>query len=132
MKLIATILTSVLALSGYCLMLYAAEPPMWTFDGKDAKKELSSWINLNQLAPLEIKKVKDKKGEERGVLVTKSLGGDPYMFPGGGWNIANYEPFDGTKYNVIYMAIFRNESVIKPRATTTIGIQKGIKPITLK
>jgi hypothetical protein len=89
----------------YALLAFGAEPPMWTFDDKDAEKELKSWIDLNQLAALEIVEVKDKKGEKRSVLKTESLGGDPYMFPGGGWNVANYDPIDGTQYNILYMAI---------------------------
>jgi hypothetical protein len=105
MRLIATLLTFILALSYYTL--YAAEPeaPTWTFDDKDAEKELANWNARNQLEALKIEAVKDKKGEKRKVLITKSLGGDPYMYPGGNSGNADYVPFDGTVYNTIYMAI---------------------------
>ena len=107
MRFLSSSMSCILIVSVWFCVLSAvgAEPPMWTFDGKDAEKELKSWIDLNQLAALEIVEVKNKKGEKRGVLKTKSLGGDPYMFSGGGWNVANYEPIDGTKYNILYMAI---------------------------
>jgi len=106
---LTVILILTIALGCYSFTLYAADPepeaPEWTFDDKDAEKELSNWIDLNQLEALEIEEVKDGEGEKRGVLMTRSLGGDPYMFPGGGWNVADYEAFDGTVYNVIYMSI---------------------------
>jgi hypothetical protein len=107
MKLLLLKISCILVVAFCFSVLHAvgAEPPMWTFDDKDAEKELKSWIDLNQLAALEIVEVKDKKGEKRGVLKTESLGGDPYMFPGGGWNVANYDPIDGTQYNILYMAI---------------------------
>jgi hypothetical protein len=103
--LLMTIICIIVVSVWFVLCAVGAEPPMWTFDDKDAEKELKSWIDLTQLVPLEIKEVKDKKGEKRSVLKTKSLGGDPYMFPGGGWNVANYEPIDGTKYNILYMGV---------------------------
>ncbi|HIE26221.1 TPA: hypothetical protein EYP66_02925 [Candidatus Poribacteria bacterium] len=107
MRFLSPSMSCILAVSVWFCVLSAigAEPPMWTFDDKDAEKELKSWGALNQLAPLEIEEVKDNKGEKRMVLKTKSLGGDPYMFPGGDWNTANYEPIDGTKYNILYMGI---------------------------
>ena len=107
MKFLLLKISCILVVSVCFGVLHAvgAEPPMWTFDDKDAEKELKSWIDLNQLAALEIVEVKDKKGEKRGVLKTESLGGDPYMFPGGGWNVANYDPIDGTQYNVLYMGV---------------------------
>jgi len=87
--------------------LYAAEPeaPTWTFDDKDAEDELANWSAGNQLDTLKIKEVKDSKGEKRKVLITKSLGGDPYMYPGGDGGNVDYVPFDGTVYDTIYMAI---------------------------
>jgi hypothetical protein len=83
----------------------ADKGPEWTFDGKDAKDELNQWVNLNQLQPLKMAEVKDAKGNKRSVLLTESLGVDPYMFPGGGWNVANYEPFDGKKNKTLYLGV---------------------------
>ncbi len=82
--------------------LLIAETPEWTFDDlKEAKDELKEWVDLNQLSPLEVDEVKDGSGRTRGVLKTESLGGDPYMFPGGGWNVRNYEPFDGEEFDTL-------------------------------
>lgn len=107
MRLTTTLLTFIFVLSCYGFTSSAAEPeaPTWTFDDKDAEKELSGWGGMNQLEPLKIKEVNDKKGEKRKVLITKSLGGDPYMYPGGDGGNADYVPFDGTVYDTIYMAI---------------------------
>ena len=82
-----------------------AQPPEWTFDDPDAEDELGTWGALNQLAPLEIDEVKDGSGNTRLVLLTESLGGDPYMFPGGEWNVVSYEPFSGEEYDTLYMGV---------------------------
>ncbi len=83
-----------------------AETPEWTFDDlKEAKDELKEWVDLNQLSPLEVDEVKDGSGKTRSVLKTESLGGDPYMFPGGGWNLRNYEPFDGEEFDTLYIGV---------------------------
>lgn len=84
---------------------FGAAAPQWTFEEPDAEAELKNWINLHQLEPLQIETVKDQKGIERKVLITKSLGNDPYMFPGGGWNAVNYEPFSGKEYPVLYLGV---------------------------
>ena len=107
MRFLSMTIICILVFSVWFFVLYAvgAEPPMWTFDDKDAETELKSWGALNQLAPLEIAEVKDKKGEKRMVLKTNSLGSDPYMFPGGDWNVVDYDPIDGTKYNILYMGV---------------------------
>ena len=84
------------------------EPPEWLFDGQDAEEELETWIDVNQLQSLEIDEVKDATGEQRSVLLTESIGNDPYMFPGGGWNVASYEPFDGGEYSIIYIGVRAN------------------------
>jgi hypothetical protein len=97
------VLISALALVS--LPVWGGEAPEWTFDGPDAVQELGNWINLNQLEPLKIEAVTDQNGLERKVLVTKSLGGDPYMFPGGGWNQADYDPFSGKEYHVLYLGV---------------------------
>ncbi|MBM3212011.1 hypothetical protein FJZ33_07320 [Candidatus Poribacteria bacterium] len=81
----------------------AEEAPEWLFDNQD---EIKNWGGMNQMAPLKLDKVKDQKGDTRTVLITESLGGDPYVFPDGGWggfNPALRKPFDGKKYNTIYM-----------------------------
>jgi len=102
-----TLTIVVLFLTAYTSL--GAEAPEWTFDEPDAEQELKNWIDLNQLEPLKIEKVKDEKGRERKVLVTKSLGDDPYMFPGGGWNQADYDPFSGKEYHVLYMGVRVNK-----------------------
>jgi len=81
------------------------EPPQWTFDDKDAEKELGTWGGQNQLKPLEIKDVKDSQGNTRSVLFTSSLGGDPYLYPGGDSNSCDYDPFDGSKYDTLYLGV---------------------------
>jgi hypothetical protein len=94
-----------LALMLVSLLVWGAEAPEWTFDEPDAVQELKNWVNLNQLEPLKIETVKDQDGLDRKVLVTKSLGGDPYMFPGGGWNQADYDSFSGKEYHVLYLGV---------------------------
>jgi len=87
------------------LSAMAAQGPEWTFDGPDAAQELKNWVDLNQLEPLKIETVKDQDGLDRKVLITKSLGGDPYMFPGGGWNQADYDSFSGKEHPVLYLGV---------------------------
>ncbi len=84
--------------------------PQWLFDGAEAEDELQDWGALNQLLPLEIEEVKDGDGETRSVLITESLGNDPYMFPGANWNTANYEPFPGDTYNILSMSVRVNQA----------------------
>ena len=84
--------------------------PQWLFDGGDAEDELDDWGAQNQLLPLEIEEVKDGAGETRSVLVTESLGNDPYMFPGADWNNTNYEPFPGGTYNTLSMSVRINQA----------------------
>ena len=84
--------------------------PQWLFDGPDAEDELVDWGAQNQLLPLELDEVKDGAGETRGVLLTESTGGDPYMFPGANWNVANYEPFPGDTYNILSMSLLVNQA----------------------
>lgn len=81
------------------------DPPQWTFDDKEAKDELKKWVNVNQLKPLKLDTVKDGSGKIRSVLKTESLGGDPYMFPGGGWNVRTYEPFNGKEFDTLYIGV---------------------------
>jgi len=81
------------------------DPPQWTFDDKEAKDELKKWVDVNQLKPLELDTVKDGSGKIRSVLKTESLGGDPYMFPGGGWNVRTYEPFNGKEVDTLYIGV---------------------------
>ncbi len=84
-------------------------PPEWTFDDKD---EITNWGSPNQLEQLEVDDVKDKKGETRSILRTVSLGGDPYVFPGGNWQgfVPDIEPFDGGEYDTIYIGVRVNAS----------------------
>jgi len=100
----------------FCLFVFIAVPillnasddivaPEWKFDDKEAKDELEKWGGINQLDTLEIKEVKDSQGNTRSVLITSSQGGDPYFFPGGEWNSCNYEPFDGSEYDTLYMGV---------------------------
>jgi hypothetical protein len=79
-------------------------PPEWVFDDK---AEIANWGGMNNLAPLEVGTVTDEKGAKRTVLKTKSTGVDPYVFPDGGWQgfIADIEPFDGKKYDTIYIGV---------------------------
>ena len=93
----------ILSLNG---MAAKVGPPPWTFDDdKASNDELKDWVDLNHLKPLEFDEVKDASGKERSVLKTTSLGGDPYMFPGGGWNVRNYEPFDGEEFDTLYIGV---------------------------
>ena len=93
----------ILSLNG---MVVADAPPPWTFDNdKASTDELKDWVDLNHLKPLELDEVKDASGKTRSVLKTASLGGDPYMFPGGGWNVRNYEPFDGEEFDTLYIGV---------------------------
>jgi hypothetical protein len=79
-------------------------PPEWTFDDED---DIMNWGGMNQLEPLELDKVQDKKGETRTILRTVSTGSDPYVFPDGTWNgfIGDIEPFDGGEYDTIYIGV---------------------------
>ena len=85
------------------------DPPQWTFDDKEAKDALKKWVDVNQLKPLELDTVKDGSGKIRSVLKTESLGGDPYMFPGGGWNVRTYEPFNGKEFDTLYIGVRVNK-----------------------
>jgi len=40
-----------------------------------------------------------------GLLKVVSTGTDPYFFRGGGWDFADWEPFDGATYSTIYMRL---------------------------
>ena len=82
-------------------------PPEWTFDDDD---DIMNWGGINQLLPLELDEVKDKKGETRTILRTVSTGSDPYVFPGGDWSgfTADIEPFDGGEYDTIYIGVRAN------------------------
>ena len=84
-------------------------PPEWTFDDED---EILTWGGMNQLAPLEVDDVKDQKGNLRSILRTESLGGDPYVFPGGAWGgfVPDILPFDGGEYDTIYIGVRANVS----------------------
>ena len=96
-------MTLILSLNG---MAAKEAPPPWTFDDdKVSNDELKDWVDLNHLKPLEFDEVKDASGNTRSVLKTASLGGDPYMFPGGGWNVRNYEPFDGEEFDTLYIGV---------------------------
>jgi hypothetical protein len=82
-------------------------PPEWIFDDED---DIMNWGGMNQLLPLELDEVKDKKGETRTILRTVSTGSDPYVFPDGGWNgfIGDIDPFDGGEYDTIYIGVRAN------------------------
>jgi hypothetical protein len=95
--------------------------PQWLFDGPEAEDELADWGALNQLLPLELSEVKDADGETRGVLVTESTGGDPYMFPGANWNTANYDPFPGDTYNTLSMSVRVNQAATWQVYYVTVG-----------
>ena len=96
-------MTLILSLNG---MAAKEAPPPWTFDDdKVSSDELKDWVDLNHLKPLEFDEVKDASGNTRSVLKTASLGGDPYMFPGGGWNVRNYEPLDGEEFDTLYIGV---------------------------
>ena len=73
--------------------------PEWTFDDED---EVKDWRVVNHLLPLEFDEVLDKKGEERTVIRTVSLGNDPYMYLDG------IEQFDGGDYTTIYIGVRAN------------------------
>jgi hypothetical protein len=84
-------------------------PPEWVFDNKD---EIKTWVAINQLQPLVVDIVKNKKGEKVTVLKTVSTGVDPFLYPGGtgaGFE-AGIEPFDGKKYPIIYIGVRVNIS----------------------
>jgi len=83
-------------------------PPEWVFDHKD---EIKNWGGLNHLQPLAIETVKNKEGNKVTILKTISTGGDPYVFPDGGWSgfIAGVQkPFDGKTYPTIYIGVRAN------------------------
>jgi hypothetical protein len=83
-------------------------PPEWVFDDKD---EIKNWGGANQLQPLVIETVKNKKGDKVTIVKTVSTGTDPYIFPDGGWSgfIAGVQkPFDGKKYPIIYIGVRAN------------------------
>lgn len=95
--------------------------PQWLFDGPEAEDELQDWGAVNQITPLEIDEVKDAAGETRGVLLTESLGNDPYMFPGADWNNANYEPFPGDTYFTLSMSVRVNQAATWQIYYVTMG-----------
>ena len=98
-------LTFLFALSVTFVCMAVDLPPEWLFDDQD---DIKNWGAMNQLAPLKIKAVKDEKGNTRTVLITESTGGDPFVFPDGGWqgfNNAVQQPFDGKKYSIFYMGV---------------------------
>jgi hypothetical protein len=74
-----------------------AEPPEWTFDDP---AEVEGWSAINQ-TDLTV---------EDGMLKTVSLGGDPYLFPGGEWNTRDWEPFSGKEFPTIYLRVKANET----------------------
>jgi len=84
-------------------------PPEWIFDDDE---EIVHWSGMNQLAPLELDTVNDKKGEKRNVLLTVSTGADPYVYPDGAGNgfIGDIEPFSGEDYGIIYIGVRVNVS----------------------
>ncbi|MBD3184907.1 hypothetical protein GF312_21675 [Candidatus Poribacteria bacterium] len=76
-------------------ILWAA--PSWTFDDPE---EIDTWSAVNQC----------NYSVENGVLITESTGGDPYLFPGGEWNVVDWEPFSGAAYTTIYMRLKLNQA----------------------
>jgi hypothetical protein len=84
-------------------------PPEWLFDDDE---DIQKWGGANQLQPLELDEVKDKKGETRTIVTTISTGGDPYIFPDGGWGgfVPDVLPFDGGEYTTIYIGVRANVS----------------------
>ena len=95
--------------------------PQWLFDDDEAEDELQDWGAQNQLLSLEIDEVTDAAGETRLVLITESLGNDPYMFPGADWNSANYEPFPGDTYNTLSMSVRVNQAATWQIYYVTMG-----------
>ena len=79
-------------------------PPEWVFDEEE---EIEKWISMNQLAALELDEVEDKSGNNRTVLKTESLGGDPhvYLVGGGGEVVDGINSFDGGEYDTIYIGV---------------------------
>lgn len=107
----------VILLASLCLLAFPAVvlsqqdelPPEWTFDDDD---DIKNWGGINQLKPLVIDDVKDKNGNPKSVLRTESTGGDPFVFPDGNWQgfIPDITPFDGGKYDRIYIGVRANVS----------------------
>ena len=73
----------------------AKAAPVWTFDDPD---EIAGWTAINQC----------NVSVENGVFKTESIGGDPYFFPGGEWNTADWDPFSGAAHSTIYMRVKMN------------------------
>ncbi len=70
----------------------ASAAPTWTFDSPD---DIASWTAINALNVV----------VEDGMFKTESTGGDPYFFPGGDWNNADWDPFPGAVHSTIYMRL---------------------------
>jgi len=66
--------------------------PTWSFDDPE---EIVAWEALNQM----------EYSVEDGIFKTQSTGADPYFFPGGGWDLADWDPFSGAEYPAIYMRL---------------------------
>lgn len=82
-------------------------PPEWLFDDDE---DIQKWSGANQLQPLELDEVKDKKGEIRTIVRLISTGTDPYIFPDGNWQgfVGDTLPFDGGEYPIIYIGVRAN------------------------
>jgi len=77
----------------FCYFGMAIAAPEWTFSDP---AEIEGWGAVNQIDPFVV---------ENGVLKTKSVGGDPYFFPGGEWNTRDWDPFSGGEYSTIYLQV---------------------------
>ena len=102
-----TVLLCLLCLSTAGICQDEPLAPEWLFDDEE---EIATWGAPNQLMPLELDEVKDKKGNTRTIVLTISTGGDPYIFPGGDWNGfgPDIEHFDGGEYDTIYIGVRAN------------------------
>lgn len=87
MRAFATSIAMMLLVSGMCMATLT-----WTFDTED---DVASWGAWNQL----------DYAVENGVLRTESTGADPYFFPGGDWNVADWDPISGADHSSIYVRV---------------------------
>lgn len=68
----------------------ATAAPAWKFDDPG---DIAKWGAFNQC----------NISVGNGALKTESTGADPYFFPGGDWNNADWEPFSGAANPTIFM-----------------------------
>ena len=93
-------------------------PPEWTFDDV---AELDDWQDSSNLDPIsDIQIVRDSRGAERSVIKIKSMGDDPYIYPGG--SPPSWEPFDGYEYGTIYVGGDHRRSTPMLKCAVSAGL----------